>query len=197
MTLINIKKALKATKPYLANGMRRIPYSDSFLRIPKKRISTQETGSYFQKYGSSDEFFREFKKEKLLLNPPKILNKNFNRSYGYLKEYVGEKFLIQLEKARFYLSSHSIFTKENYHLGIVSSHPELSKEEHIAFKMLYIPKAKKISGKGFLLVTQCDNNYYHCLFQIPAKIWFLDSIGFDRNSIDHYFLGLNNSNYQK
>lgn len=196
-TVNSVTKTLKKIKPYVIKGIREIPYSDSIFGIPKKRISYSETEKYFEKYGSVQEFYKTFYTEKLRLSPPKILNKNFKGYYNYLQEYDCERYLIQVENARFFLRSHSIFTKENYHLAIVSSHPELTIDTHIVFKMFYIPGYKKITGTSLLLVTQYDYNYYHCLFQIPAKIWFLESIGFDFSSIDHYLLGINNYEFQK
>lgn len=194
---MKVLKSLKIIKPYVIKGMRRIPESENLFRIPKKRISCAETEQYFKTNRSTQEYFKEFASEKLFVNPPRVLNKEFGEKYNCLSQYVCESFLIQVENARYYLNSHSIFTKENYHLAIASSHPEVSMDEHVVFKMLYIPRPKMVSGTGLLLVTQCDNNYYHCLFQIPARIWFLESIGFDRTIIDHYFLGLNNSGFQK
>lgn len=188
---------LKKIKPKVIKVIRTLPYSERVLRIPSQRISYADTEKYFLKNPSSDSYFKKFQANNLVLRPPKILNRDLKHfKYNYLKEYNCESFLIQLENGRFFLRSHSIFTQENYHLAIVSSHSEQSIDEHIAFNMFYIPKPAQFSGTGLLLVTQFDNNYYHCLFQITAKIWFLKNIGFDLNSVDHYFLGINNTAYQ-
>ncbi|WP_341296905.1 glycosyltransferase family 61 protein [Catalinimonas locisalis] len=191
-------KFLKKIKPLVVKFLRKIPLSDKILGIPKKRISYEETEDYFNKIDSDSGVLKIFNKKKLFLYPPRICNRNLKGYYfKHFSEYTCENFLIHLENARYNQRPHSIFTKENYHLAIASSHPELSIDEHIAFKKLFYSKAKIVKGTSLLLVTQDDANYYHCLFQIPAKIWFLKKLAFDFDSIDNFILNVNSSKFQR
>lgn len=185
---------LKKRKPVVASLLRKLPFSYTLMRIPKKRILIKDTLSYFQVRGSDKDFFVFEEPGTIDIAPAKRLNMP---SPDTKIHYEPKDFIMGLSNARYYHSFSSVISKEGYQIALVSNNQDNTQQEHTLFQELYISSPVKSKNTGLLLSTSGDNNYYHCLFQIAPKIWTLEKYGYDISRIDHFFLEISEFSFQK
>jgi Glycosyltransferase 61 len=185
---------LKKKKPVVASFLRKLPFSYTLIRIPKKRILVQETMSYFEKQNKGEAFFLSEDSAIIDIVPAICLNMPVPANKLYYKP---DDFFMSLLHARYYHPFSSVISKEGYQIALVSNNKVNTQKEHTLFQELYIPGPDKFSNIGLLLSTSDDNNYYHCLFQIAPKIWTLEKYGYNISNIQHFFLELSKYPFQK
>ena len=188
------KEKIQSNKYYLSSLLRKIPFSHLLLGIPLKRISSSKTQNYFRTQNNKNTYLRYLETKKLELKPAYYLNKKCPQLISPVV-YNYEHFLLSLNKGKYCHIHISIITKEGYQLALASNHPTVTLKEHPIFSKLILPKVRKYSGVGLLLSTPNDNNYFHCLFQIAPKIWFLDSIG-EIKEVNHFLLEVSRYSFQ-
>jgi hypothetical protein len=185
---------LKKKKPVVASFLRKLPFSYTFIRIPKKRILVKDTRSYFEIQNRDKDFFVSAESEIIDIAPAKCLNMPVP---GTKIHYKPDDFFMSLSNARYYHPFSSVISKEGYQIALVSNNQVNTQKEHTLFQALYIPSPNKFKNTGLLLSTSDDNNYYHCLFQIAPKIWTLEKYGYNVSGIHHFFLELSAFPFQK
>jgi hypothetical protein len=185
---------LKKKKPVIASFLRKLPFSYTFIRIPKKRILLKDTLSYFEVQNSDKDFLISGESGVIDIAPAKCLNMPVQ---GTKIHYKPDDFFMSLSNARYYHPFSSVISKEGYQIALVSNNQVNTQKEHTLFQALYIPSPNKSKNTGLVLSTSDDNNYYHCLFQIPPKIWTLEKYGYDISGINHFFLELSGLPFQK
>ncbi|GAC1424360.1 MAG: hypothetical protein NVSMB7_00310 [Chitinophagaceae bacterium] len=185
---------LKKKKPVIASFLRKLPFSYTFIRIPKKRILLKDTLSYFEIQNGDKDFFVSGDSRTIDIVPARCLNMSVRGTKIHYKPY---DFFISLSNARYYHPFSSVISKEGYQIALVSNNQVNTQEEHTLFQELYIPSPANYKNIGLLLSTSDDNNYYHCLFQIAPKIWTLEKYGYNILSIHHFFLELSGLPFQK
>ena len=161
--------------------------------LPHKRIMVSQTQSFFERRIYTAYSFRRYCTEEVALEQPIVLNDN---EYHAPVSYTYEHFIMVVPHGRYYHKHPSVITQQGYQLAIVSNHSELTQNEHVLFQELFIPRKRDFTGLGLVLSTANDLNYYHCLFQIPAKIWLLERVGIDWSGIDLFFLERSSGEFQ-
>ncbi|WP_207435358.1 glycosyltransferase 61 family protein [Sabulibacter ruber] len=90
-----------------------------------------------------------------------------------------------------------MLTEEGYQLAIASNHQNVGQFEHALFHKLTLPRIKEVDSVCLVLSTANDNNYFHCLFQIAPKLWYIKENGYDPEHIDAFLLELSAHDFQK
>lgn len=190
-----VKRLSKKIKPYLTLVLRKIPLSHQILGIPKRRISISETLDYFLNQNNQIAFYHRLGSEEIKLQPAVYLNSYSSNCIN--ASYLNEEFIISLPKGKYCSIHQSVITKEGFQLAIASNNSQVSQREHPIFHKLILPRIRKYKGVGVVLTTPNDYNYYHCLFQIAPKIWFLKNNGYEANDLTFFLLEVSNLNFQK
>ncbi len=172
-------------KGFVLRGLRMSRLGFRFLGIPSRRIMPGQTQAFFEPRIYSAYSFRRYCTEEVALDPPVVINAG---DYRAPARYTYEHFVLCVPHGRYYHKHPSVITPQGYQLAIVSNHSELTQDEHVLFQELFFPRKRHFHGLGLVLSTANDHNYYHCLFQIPAKIWLLERVGIDWKGIDLFFL---------
>lgn len=188
----NIKNEIKY---HLAAILRKVPFSYKLFSLPTKRILLTDTDIYFDNQKESKEFYKKFNSGEIDLVPATYINKP-SGYFSHITPYICDSYLISLLKGKYCHIHISVITKEGFQLAIASNHPNVLQKDHPIFQKLYLPKLRIYPGLGVLLSTPNDNNYFHCLFQIAPKIWFLKENGYDLKNINLFFLEVSESKFQ-
>ena len=161
--------------------------------LPAKRIAVADTKKFFKDRVKNGYDYINYGKKDLTLEP--AINTR-GLDIPEARKYTYEHFMVSLPMGAYYHKHPSVITSDGCQLAIASNHPELSQEEHVLFQEISLPRPETFKGCGLVLSTANDNNYYHCLFQIPPKKWLLEKHGLDLEEIDWYLLESSNSSFQ-
>jgi hypothetical protein len=185
---------LKKKKPAVASFLRKLPFSYTLIRIPKKRILVKDTLLYFSRQNKSQDFFVSEETRVIDIVPATCLNMPEPATKSHYKP---DDFFMSLSNARYYHPFSSVISKEGYQIALVSNNQINTQKEHTLFQELYIPGPATFKNTGLLLSTSDDNNYYHCLFQMAPKVWTLKKYGYNFSNIRYFFLELSKFSFQK
>lgn len=188
-----IRPLLKEAKGVLLKLLKIGGIGFKLLGLPTKRIAVSDTKKFFRTRINKGYDYRSYGKKEITLEPA-INSRGLDIPGAHKYSY--EHFLVKLPMGAYYHKHPSVITSDGCQLAIVSNHSELSQKEHVLFQEIAIPKPVIFKGCGLVLSTANDNNYYHCLFQIPPKIWLLEQHGSEVEKIDWFLLESSTATFQ-